>query len=135
MTSARFRILDPPQRFKQCKQFNQKNLPNAYIQVESPIDNSSDPANDEDDMCSTLDYLDDACPRDRIYYLLEAAQTHSKNSESKVAPDQGQGDSTQVGQGQCEGHSERWLNLLMNLSQKYELTRLQRIMRDVVPSE
>ena len=104
------------------------------LQVESPLDSTPAPSNDEDDICSTLDYLDDACPRDRIYYLLEAAQTQSRSTDTK--PVQGQGDSGQGGQGESEGsrEGERWFDLLVTLSEKYQLTRLRRIMRDITPS-
>ena len=104
------------------------------LQVESPLDSTPAPSNDADDICSTLDYLDDACPRDRIFYLLEAAQTQSRSTDTKSV--QGQGDSGQGGQGQSEGsrEGERWFDLLVTLSERYQLTRLKRIMRDVTPS-
>ena len=118
------------------------NLKNHWfiLQVESPLDSSPAPSNEEDDICSTLDYLDDACPRDRIYYLLETTQTHSRSTETKSVQDQGQGDSNRGGQGQGDSdregqdHGERWFDLLVTLSEKYQLTRLKRIMRDVTPS-
>ena len=106
----------------------------SFLQVESPLDSSPAPSNEEDDICSTLDYLDDACPRDRIYYLLEAAQTHSRSTETKSVQSQGQGDSDQGGQGEGSREGERWFDLLVTLSEKYQLTRLKRIMRDITPS-
>ena len=106
------------------------------LQVESPLDSTPAPSNDEDDICSTLDYLDDACPRDRIYYLLEATQTQNRSTDTKSVQDQGHGDPGQGGQGQSEGsrEGESWFDLLVTLSERYQLTRLKRIMRDVTPS-
>lgn len=97
------------------------------LQVESPLDGSPDPGREDEDLCSTLDYLDHACPRDRIYGLLDI---------TLQGQGQGQGDPAAEGQGRREGeevHRGHWFDMFLKLSDRYELSRLKRVMRDVRP--
>ncbi len=97
-------------------------------QTESPLDASHEQSAD-DDLCSTLDYLDDACPRDRIYLLLEITQ--SEDEESAAPPTEGGTGDDDAQQGVKGGG--RGLDLLTFLAERYELTRLKRVMRDFRP--